>query len=340
MSQPVTRKRVFLFLLAVASAVLLLSSACGGPKSKASNPSIPIESDPKLVELKGRITVSGAWALYPMMVKWAEEFQKENPGVSFDISAGGAGKGAADALGGLVDIGMVSRDIFPAEVDKGAAYIASVIDAVVPVASSGNPLKDDILTKGIKRQGFIDIWITGKATNWKDLFPGSKAFGKTDLHVYTRSDAAGAPETWAKYLGKKQEDLLGVGVYGDPGLAEAVRRDPLGIGFNNISYAYDATTRQQVEGLLVVPIDVNENGKVDPEESVYGTLDEINRAIATGAYPSPPARELNLVTLKEFKGVTREFVRWVLTDGQKYAPDAGYIALSQEGVQQQLEKLR
>ncbi len=43
--------------------------------------------------LKGTITVSGAWALYPMMVRWGEEFTKLHPGVTFDISAGARAKG-------------------------------------------------------------------------------------------------------------------------------------------------------------------------------------------------------------------------------------------------------
>lgn len=344
MTRLMTGKRVFVLGfgvgLALVSAAVLFLSACTAQKQQASQttPSQPTATAP---ELKGKITVSGAWALYPMMVKWAEEFQKVHPGVSFDVSAGGAGKGAADALAGLVDIGMVSREIFPAEIEKGAFYVGSVIDAVVPTANTANPVKEEFLAKGIKRQTFVDIYITGKIANWKDIFPGATAFGRTDLHVYTRSDACGAAETWAKYLGnKKQEDLLGIGVYGDPGLAEAVRRDPLGIGFNNIGYAYDAKSRKQVDGLLVIPIDVNESGKIDPEENFYGTLDELTQAIATGAYPFPPARELNLVTLREFKGVTKEFVKWILTDGQQYAPEAGYVPLSQERLQRQLEKLR
>jgi len=291
--------------------------------------------------LKGTITVSGAWALYPMMVKWAEEFQKIHPQVRIDVSAGGAGKGAADALGGLVDIGMVSREIYPAEIEKGAFYVASVIDAVVATASQNNPLKEELLTKGMKRQTFIDVWVTGQVTDWKQIFPKANPSGMTDIHIYTRSDACGAAETWAKYLdNKKQEDLLGIGVYGDPGLAEAVTKDALAIGFNNIGYAFDAKSRKQVDGILVIPIDINENGKIDPEENFYGTLDEITRAIAAGNYPSPPARELNLVTLREFKGVTKEFVRWILTDGQQYAPETGYIALSKEKIQRELEKLR
>ncbi len=329
----------FMGVLFIFLGLLVLFTSCRGSTEQGGS-TRPLTPQTSPSALKGKITVSGAWALYPMMVRWAEEFQKVNPGVTFDISAGGAGKGAADALGGLVDIGMVSREIFPAEIEKGGFYVGSVIDAVVPTTNAANPVKEDILTKGVKRQTFIDIYITGGITNWKDIFPAAKAFGKTSINVYTRSDAAGAPETWAKYLGKKQEDLLGIGVYGDPGLAEAVRKDPLGIGFNNIGYAYDAKNRKQLEGLLVIPIDINENGKIDPEENVYGTLDEIMAAIAKGVYPSPPARQLNLLTLREFKGVTKEFVRWILTDGQQYAPEAGYIPLSKEKLQTEMEKLR
>lgn len=328
MSRRATRHLFSVGALSIVLVLAALATACASPQTTS-----------KPTGLNGKITVSGAWALYPMMVRWAEEFQKINPGVTFDISAGGAGKGAADALGGLVDIGMVSREILPAEAERGAFYVPSVIDAVVPTANAANPVKDELLSKGIKRQTFIDIWITGQATNWKDIFPQAAAFGKTDINVYTRSDAAGAPETWAKYLGKKQENLLGIGVYGDPGLAETVRKDPLGIGFNNIGYAYDAQTRTQLDGLLVIPIDVNQNDRIDPDEGFYGTLDEITAAIARGVYPSPPARELNLVTLREFKGVTREFVKWILTEGQQYAPEAGYIPLSTAKLEGELAKI-
>src|SRR5687768_6826699 len=72
------------------------------------------------VELEGTISISGAFALYPLTVKWAEEFKKIHPNVKFDISAGGAGKGISDVLGGLVDLGGVSRDIYSEEIGKGA----------------------------------------------------------------------------------------------------------------------------------------------------------------------------------------------------------------------------
>jgi len=288
-------------------------------------------------ELKGTIKVSGAWALYPMMVKWAEEYQKIHPGVKIEVSAGGAGKGMSDALAGLVDIGMVSRTIYPEEVEKGAYYVAVTKDAVVATIKKDNPVLNDILTKGVARQIFYNIYIAGNVTTWGQVVGRPEI--TDEIHVYTRSDSCGAAETWANYLGKRQEDLRGVGVYGDPGLLEAVRKDRLGIGFNNIGYAYDIKTKSQVEGIVVIPIDINENGRIDPEEDFYSTKDKIVEAIAKVIYPHPPARNLHLVTKGKFTGVTKEFVKWILTDGQKYVEEVGYVPLSKDVINEQLKKL-
>jgi phosphate transport system substrate-binding protein len=290
-------------------------------------------------KLSGQISISGAFALYPMTVKWAEEFKKIHPGVRIDISAGGAGKGIADVLSNMVEIGMVSREISPEELKKGAYPVAVTKDAVVPVVSARNPVLNDILNKGLKRDAGINIWITGKAKTWGQAFSLKTS---APVHVYSRSDACGAAEIWARFLGKKQEDLLGVGVFGDPGLAQAVKQDPLGIGFNNIGYAYDATTKQQVKGIRVVPIDLNNNGKIDPDENFYNSMNDLIDAIASGKYPSPPARDLYFVTKGSPKDnrVLTAFIQWILTDGQKYVHEAGYIALSKTKISTEQKKIQ
>ena len=288
-------------------------------------------------ELQGTIRVSGAWALYPMMVGWGEEFRKIYPKVRIDISAGGAGKGAADALSGLVDIGMVSREINPEEVRQGAFYVPVVKDAVFPTLNEGNPvLSKGLAQKGVKKKTFVDLWIHGKDLTWGEV---AGMTSKDKVRVYTRSDSCGAAETWAQYLErKKQEDLQGVGVYGDPGLAEAVRKDIFGIGYNNLNYAYDFKTGLPPKGLSIIPIDVNENGRVDPEEDLRTKIKAI-QAVSSGHYPSPPARDLYLITKGAFKGVTRSFVLWILTDGQKYVDENGYIKLIKTQMDQSMKKL-
>jgi len=169
---------------------------------------------------------------------------------------------------------------------------------------------------------------------------GGGAEQRYALNVYTRSDACGAAETWAKYLGNySQEDLEGTGVYGDPGLAEAVKKDSLGIGYNNLNFAYDMESGRQLSGLRVIPIDINENGRIDADEDFYDDKEELTAAVATGRYPSPPARDENLVARGEFKGAAGEFVRWILTDGQAYCSEVGYVALSKEKAESGLAKL-
>ena len=287
--------------------------------------------------LKGSIAISGAFALYPMTVKWAEEFNKVHPDVRIDISAGGAGKGMADALSGTVDLGMFSRAIMQAEKERGVWWVAVCIDAVLPTISAKNPVLADLKKQGLKRQAFVDIFMNGNIKTW----PASVgANGNIAINIYTRSDACGAAGTWAQYLGGVQEDLKGIGVFGDPGLADAVKNDPLGIGFNNTIYIYNLNTNRKYDGLEVIPIDVNENGMIDKEENFYDTMDQVLKAIADGRYPSPPARELYLVANgKPKQTIVRKFLQWILSEGQRFVAEAGYVKLSDEYINQEMKKL-
>jgi phosphate transport system substrate-binding protein len=287
--------------------------------------------------LSGTVTVSGAWALYPMMVRWGEEFHALHPAVTFDISAGGAGKGMADTLAGAVDIGMVSREIHPEEVSQGAFWVTVTEDAVVPTINADNPHLARVQAQGVARAVFEAIW-TGEITTWGGVI-GDPAVSD-ELHVYTRSDACGAAETWAAYLGDlRQEDLLGIAVYGDPGLAQAVSQDPLGIGYNNLNFAYDAQTGQPVARLQIIPIDLDEDGRIDDNESFYAGKVDLTTAIADGRYPSPPARGLNLVTRGRPDGLTLALLRWILTAGQDFVEETGYIRLTEARVEAELGKL-
>jgi phosphate transport system substrate-binding protein len=314
-------------ILIIVAMLALPLTACGGAAKSATS-----------TELEGTIAISGAFALYPMMQRWTEEFQKLHPKVQFDLSAGGAGKGLADALGGAVDIGMVSRAITPEEEAKGAYWVAVTKDAVFATISDKNPVLQDLLQKGVSRETFIGIYVTGEIKTWGQVV--GKPEITDEIHVYTRSDACGAAETWIKYLGgQKQEELLGIAVFGDPGLLDAVIKDPLGIGFNNLNYAYDMTTDKPVAGGTVLAIDQNENGLADADE-LLETKAEAVEMVATGKYPSPPARALNLVTKGKPTALVQAFILWIVTDGQKYVGEAGYIQLTKEQLDESLNKLK
>ena len=328
-----THKLYLLFTL-----VVLITMAAASIAACGSTPAAPVATDAQgSPELSGTVAISGAFALYPMMELWTSEFNKLHPDVRFDLSAGGAGKGLADAVGGAVDIGMVSRDISPEEEAQGAYWVGVTKDAVFPTVNAENPVLAQLLKQGVKKEIFEGIYITGEITTWGQVI-GDPSI--TDaIHVFTRSDAAGAPEVWAKYLGMKQEDLLGIGISGDPGLLEAVAQDPLGIGFNNLGYAYDNASGLPVAGTTTIPIDVNGNGQADADE-LLETKQEAVEAVATGKYPSPPARILNLVTKGKPTGIVQTFIEWIVTNGQQFVGEAGYVQLTQDQLDAALQKIR
>jgi phosphate transport system substrate-binding protein len=308
---------------ALAIAVLLISSfllfGCAG------NAQAP----------KTTIKVSGAFALYPLMVKWAEEYQKIHPDVRIDVSAGGAGKGMTDVLSGVVDIGMVSREIDPAEVEKGAYPIKVTTDTVVFLASANSPAASMLGDVGINKEKLASLYMKGNNLSWADIGAGSDA----KISLYTRSDSCGAGDSVAKYLGGKQEQLKGVGVYGDPGIVEAVKQDKNGLGYGNLNFAYDMKTGKPQGGLIIVPLDINGNGKVDADEKFYSNKMELIAAIKAKKFPSPPAKDLYVVGKGGFNPKTKEFVNWILNDGQAYVEDTGYVKLTDEVLNAQKAKL-
>lgn len=330
---------VFVSLLILTTTII----GCGGA-STSSEPAVQATQPPAAQEVATEapsapaenqsLAVSGAFALFPMMTVWAEQYSAQNPNVLFDIQGGGAGKGMTDVLAGAVDIAMVSRELKQEEIDQGAFGVPVTIDAVVGTFNANNPYLDEILASGLTPEKAAAIWMTQEIKTWGDLLGN----GATEpITVYTRSDASGAGEMWSKFQGgEAQEDLKGTAVNGDPGLAEAVRQDRFGIGYNNIGFTYDLSTGQQIEGLRVIPLDLNGDGQISPEENVYDTKDDIAAAIAARVYPFPPARELYLVTKGEPSPQIVDLYRWILTQGQPLVPDAGYVQLTPERIEEAL----
>jgi phosphate transport system substrate-binding protein len=317
------------FLTIAVSLVALSLNFSGKP---AGNPDIKDEKEI-------HISFSGAFALYPLAQVWAQEYNKTHPGIRFDIQAGGAGKGLTDCLGGAVDIGMFSRELTDAEKAKGVWWVAVCKDAVLPTYNSKNANAKSIQIRGVKKAEFQSIFVDHTITTWEQLL-GTNSKSPHKINVYTRADAAGAADSWAAFFGKKQENLKGIGVSGDPGVADAVRKDLNAIGFNNTLFVFDAKSGKKLPGIEVVPIDVNGNGTIDPDENFYGNLRMFLKAVNDGKFPSPPARQLYFLTKgKTQKKEILDFFKWCLTDGQQFVGAAGFVPLPRNVIQQQITKV-
>lgn len=289
-------------------------------------------------QLDGSVSISGAFALYPLAVEWTHDFAERHPNAHVDISAGGAGKGMTDVLNGMVDFAMLSRDLHDEEREKGALDFPVGRDAVLPVVSADNPLLPQILARGLTAYDARRIWITGECRTWGQLLGTDDP---SPINVYTRSDACGAAQTFAAWFDATQEDLGGTGVYGDPGISKAVADDRFGIGFNNMAYAYDSETLEVQDGLAIFPLDINGDGAVSRDEDFYRTRSSIAEAIEADRFPAPPSRQLYLVS----NGAPTDstvvgFIRYVLTEGQEFNEPNGFVRISRQSSRQSLHKIK
>ena len=67
---------------------------------------------------------------------------------------------------------------------------------------------------------------------------------------------------------------------------------------------------------------------------------DVMAAIASGKYPSPPARDLYFVARgKPQNPAVLTFLEWILDKGQQYVQLAGYVPLSPEVIQMEKAKL-
>jgi phosphate transport system substrate-binding protein len=68
---------------------LLLLAGCG----RGDSADTAVANDKQI-----SISVSGAFALFPMMTVWTEAYSELHPNITFDVQAGGAGKGMTDMI--------------------------------------------------------------------------------------------------------------------------------------------------------------------------------------------------------------------------------------------------
>ena len=269
---------------------------------------------------KSVVTLSGAFAIYPTAVAWGEEFQKNYPDVKIEVSAGGAGKGAADCIAGFVDIGMVSRDPDPSELEKGITAIPICHDGVFLIINKKNSFVEKFLEKGLTKEILTTLYKEKKKMTFEEILQ-IESESRNTINIYTRADSCGAAATFAKFLGNfKQENLDGIGVNSDPQMINAILNDANGISYVNFSYIFDKEGKI-FQGLKVIPIDVDGNGKIDEKEKISSRIDAVN-SINEKIYPI--TRKNYFFVKGEPKGMVNEFIKFCLGDkGTKILEDCG-----------------
>lgn len=185
------------------------------------------------------ISVSGSTSVGPLMEKIAEKYEESNSDISVEINQVGSSAGIKDAINGVSELGMSSRELKDDE-KTGVIGTAIAYDGIAIITNTNNPIKNITLDQ-IK-----DIY-TGKITNWKDIDSTKDA----PIVVISREEGSGTRDAFQEIIGYGSEDLIGEALISNANgaIKQTVAGNKNAIGFVSFEYLDDKINVVNVEGV-------------------------------------------------------------------------------------------
>ena len=227
-------------------------------------------------------------------------------------------------------------------------HFPSVLGGVVPVYNIPG------VTAELKFTGpVLAEIILGKITKWNDPAIAKENAGVnlpgSDITVIHRSDGSGTTYIFCDYLSKVSPDFktavgvatsvkwpTGVGGKGNEGVSALVQQTPGSIGYVELIYAIqNKIPYGQVKNADGNYVKASLASVTDAASSTEGKMPADFRVSITNA-PGKNAYPISSFTWLLFyqepqdkaKGAAMvDFLKWALTDGQKYCADLGYAPL-------------
>ena len=250
------------------------------------------------------ITIKGSDTMVLLGQRWAEEYMKQSPGTTVQVTGGGSGTGISALINGTTDICQASRDMKAAEKEKlRDRYHTTGVE--IPVARDGlsvyvnaaNPLGELSMDQ-------LKLIFTGKITNWKEL-GGADA----KIIVYSRENSSGTYVFFKEHVLKNADyTARAQSMPGTAAVVNAVSKEKYGIGYGGAAYA---------KGIKVI--------KVKKDAQSPGVLPG-EAQVKDGSYPL--SRPLYFYLRNKPSGDIGKLVDWVLSkDGQAIVQKVGYFPI-------------
>jgi phosphate transport system substrate-binding protein len=310
-----------------------------------------------------QIDGAGATFPYPIYSKWFSEYNKLHPDVQINYQSIGSGGGIRQLTNETVFFGASDGPMTEEQLKAAPGHVMhfpTVLGGVVPVYNIPD-FHSELRFSGTT---LANIYL-GKITKWNDAAIAAENPGvslpATDIAVVHRSDGSGTTYIFCDFLSKVSPEWKsqvgvatsvqwpgGVGGKGNEGVSGLVSQTPGAIGYVELIYALQNK----------IPF-----GAVKNHDGVYlkASLDSVTAAAAGAGANMPPdfrvsitnAPGKNAYPISSFtwlllyqnpkdkaKSQTMiHFVKWALTDGQKYCADLGYAPLPAAVVKMEMAAL-
>lgn len=269
-----------------------------------------------LIAQKQKVRISGTRLTYPLVEKWISEFNAANPTIQAEIAPRGL---SSDSI----DISINTFTIKSDEVKTGKSVVIVNRFSQLPITNSKNPQLTQFQQTGITNRALKTIFFEQDSAAAVTATAAANPFG---VKVYTRDVPACAAVSFSKSFGENARHIKGVGVKGDDKtLLNAVKNDPNAISFNNLGFVYNIKTRKAEDSIAVIPVDLNSNGKLDKDENIYATLDQVISYLESHPDSKLPLDNVSASYSKQVSPATIKFLTWVLNKGQQYNHQYGFV---------------
>ncbi len=310
----------------LAAAAIVLSAPLSHTATAADYPEYE-----RVSGVSGNLNSIGSNTLTVVLQLLAEGFQAKYPNVNIQIQGAGSGTAPAALIDGTAQLGPMSREIRPAEVDAFEArygykptQVAIGIDALAVFVHRDNPIEGlslaqiDAIFSSTNRLGHSPIrtWgqagLTGEWANQRISLYGRNSVSGT--YGVFREIALGGGD----FDGQRYQEMPG-----SSAVVQAIGEDRNSIGYSGVGYLTPGTRAIKVG-------------------SGSGLFEPTPENAATGDYP---LSRLLFVYVNKAPGepldtLTGEFLRFALSkEGQAIVQRAGFFALPGSFANQQRSQL-
>jgi phosphate transport system substrate-binding protein len=297
------------------------------------------------------LNAAGATFPYPIYSKWFDVYHAAHPNVQINYQSIGSGGGIRQLQAGTVDFGASDGPMTDDQLKQSKVKILhfpTVLGAVVPTYNVSGVTNDLNFTQ----KALAGIYL-GTITKWNDpeivkANPGVKLPGD-DIVVVHRSDGSGTSYIFTDFLSKASGDWkskvgaatsvnwpVGLGGKGNEGVTGLVKQTPGSIGYIELVYAVQNKINygkvQNAAGKFVkadlagVTAAAAGAAKEIPDDFRVS----ITNAPGPGSYPISSFTWLLIpaqIPDAAKKNVVKDFLKWMLTDGQNYNEGLSYAKL-------------
>lgn len=275
------------------------------------------------------ITVSGTKFTYPLIEKWISEYKKENPEAQFKLIS----KKNESAPS---DISIIAHQPLKTDVTDINRIVYVNKYALLPVTGSSNKYLKDIKKRGLNKKELEKLFFQETDLEENPEEKTQKPVGNP-VNIYSRESQASSSIAFASYFGFQSSEIKGKKVSGDDiYLISSIRKDSTGVTFNNLGYLFDLQTRKLREGIVLLPLDIDEKAKT----LINTNVDDALTTIENTKFETIPVERVGFIFNKnpDNKEILN-FVKWVIGEGQKFNHEYGFLNLDKKLQADQVAKL-